>query len=176
MSRQPSPLGLGLRAQRARVGAGAGLGQRERADLLAARERRDELAASAPRCRTAAIGSVAALVCTATVTPIPASAREISSSTSMYETKSAPAPPQLLGDADAHEPQLGELGDELVREAVLAVPRGGVRRDLGVGELARDRLDLALLGVSSNSTAQNSLEGVGRSGTTASPTRDAFAL
>ena len=31
---------------------------------------------------------------------------------------------QLLGDADAHEPELGELRHELVREAVLAIPLG----------------------------------------------------
>ena len=43
------------------------------------------------------IGSVAALVCTATVTPTPASARDSSSSTRMYETKSAPAPPSSSG-------------------------------------------------------------------------------
>jgi hypothetical protein len=39
------------------------------------------------------IGSATALVCTATVTPTPASARDSSSRTRMYETKSAPAPP-----------------------------------------------------------------------------------
>ena len=52
----------------------------------------------------------------------------------------------LLRDADAHEPELGELREELVREAVLAVPGGGVRRDLRVRELAREPLDLALVG------------------------------
>ena len=93
----------------------------------------------------ATIGSVAALVCTATVTPTPASARDSSSSTSTYETKSAPAPAELLGDADAHQAELAELGEHLPREPVLAVPLGGVRRDLGVGDLARERLDLALL-------------------------------
>jgi hypothetical protein len=45
----------------------------------------------------ARIGSVHALVCTATVTPTPASARESSSSTRMYEMKSAPAPPSSSG-------------------------------------------------------------------------------
>ena len=42
-------------------------------------------------------GSVAALVCTATVTPTPASPRDSSSSTRMYERKSAPAPPYSSG-------------------------------------------------------------------------------
>ncbi len=45
----------------------------------------------------ARIGRVAALVCTATVTPTPASPRESSSSTRMYERKSAPAPPYSSG-------------------------------------------------------------------------------
>ena len=45
----------------------------------------------------ASSGSVAALVCTATVTPTPASPRDSSSSTRMYERKSAPAPPYSSG-------------------------------------------------------------------------------
>src|SRR3712207_8061602 len=47
--------------------------------------------------RSATIGSVAALVWTATVTPTPASARESSSRTRTYETKSAPAPSSSSG-------------------------------------------------------------------------------
>ena len=49
---------------------------------------------SVPNCR---IGSEHAEVWTATVTPTPASARESSSSTRMYERKSAPAPPYSSG-------------------------------------------------------------------------------
>ena len=45
----------------------------------------------------ASSGRVTALVCTATVTPTPASARESSSSTRMYERKSTPAPPYSSG-------------------------------------------------------------------------------
>ena len=52
----------------------------------------------------------------------------------------------LLGHAHAHQPELGELREELVREPVLAIPLRRVRRDLRVRELARERLDLALLG------------------------------
>ena len=52
----------------------------------------------------------------------------------------------LLGHADAQKPQLGELRDQLVREAVLAVPVGGIRRDLRLGELARERSDRLLVG------------------------------
>jgi hypothetical protein len=52
----------------------------------------------------------------------------------------------LLGDAHAHEPQLGELGDELIGEAVLAIPLRSVGSDLRVRELARERLDRQLVG------------------------------
>ena len=57
----------------------------------------ERTAPSARRVPKARIGSVTALVCTATVTPTPASARESSSSTRMYERKSAPAPPYSSG-------------------------------------------------------------------------------
>ena len=52
---------------------------------------------------------------------------------------------ELLGDADAHQAELAELREELAGEAVLAVPLGCVRRDLGLRDLAGERLDLALL-------------------------------
>ena len=51
----------------------------------------------------------------------------------------------LLRHADAHQPDLGEPREDLLREAVLAVPVGRVGRDLGVRELAGERLDLLLL-------------------------------
>ena len=51
----------------------------------------------------------------------------------------------LLGHADAHQAELAKLREELGREAVLAIPRGRVRNDLGLGDLARERLDLALV-------------------------------
>ena len=57
-----------------------------------------------------AIGSVHADVWTATVTPIPASAREISSSTSMYETKSAPTPPSSSGMQTPMSPSSASFG------------------------------------------------------------------
>ena len=91
------------------------------------------------------IGSVQALVCTATVTPTPASARESSSSTRMYERKSAPAPPSASGTQTPIRPSSAELREHLAREAVLAIPVGRVRRDLRVRELPRERLDLALV-------------------------------
>src|SRR5436305_10473707 len=59
------------------------------------------------------IGRVAALVCTATVTPTPASARESSSSTRMYETKSAPAPPYSSGTQTPISPSSLSFGRRL---------------------------------------------------------------
>jgi hypothetical protein len=50
----------------------------------------------------------------------------------MYERKSAPA-------------QLGQLGEEVAREMMLAVPGGCVRLDLGLGDLTCQRLDLPLI-------------------------------
>ena len=42
-----------------------------------------------------------------------------------------------LRHADAHQPECGELAEELPRKAVVAVPLGGVRLDLRLRELPR---------------------------------------
>ena len=136
---------LGGRAQRAGVGAGVGLGERERAELLAPRERRHEACLlllgsereDRKRRRARVHGDRHA---DARVRP-----RELLEDEDVREEVRARAA-VLLGDADAHEPELRELGIELVREAVVAVPRGRVGRDLGLGEVARERLDLPLVG------------------------------
>ena len=52
----------------------------------------------------------------------------------------------LLGHAHTHQPELGELREQLVREAVLAIPLARVRDDLRLGELAGERLDRPLVG------------------------------
>ena len=51
----------------------------------------------------------------------------------------------LLGERDAHQPELAELRDDLVREALLAVELLGDRRDLLPREVAHGRLDQLLL-------------------------------
>src|SRR5205823_3199246 len=51
----------------------------------------------------------------------------------------------LRGHADAHEPELAELGEQLAREEVLAIPLRRARRDALVGEAPRERPDLLLL-------------------------------
>ena len=52
----------------------------------------------------------------------------------------------LLGDRHAHQPELGHLGDELVREALLAVELLGDRRDLLDRELPHRVADQLVLG------------------------------
>ena len=52
----------------------------------------------------------------------------------------------LLGHGHAHQPELGQLRDELVREAVLAVELGGDRSDTLLRELADGRADELVLG------------------------------
>ena len=111
-------------AQRVRIALASepepGLGQRERPDLLAGGERRH--VAATP---WSSSGSVHALVCTATVTPTPASARdELLEHEHVGEEVRARAA-VLLGDADAHQPELAERGEQLAREAC---GRGPTRR------------------------------------------------
>ena len=50
----------------------------------------------------------------------------------------------FLGHGHAHQSELGELGHEVVREAVLAIELGGDGRDPGLRELA-DRVPHELL-------------------------------
>ena len=47
-------------------------------------------------------------------------------------------PVVLLGDHHPEEPELAELADQRWLEVRVAVPLGGVRRDLRVGEIARE--------------------------------------
>ena len=73
---------------------------------LASRGTNRDFCSSVPQAR---IGSVVALVCTATVTPTPASARDSCSSTRMYERKSAPAPPYSSGTQTPINPTCASL-------------------------------------------------------------------
>ena len=52
----------------------------------------------------------------------------------------------LLGERDPHQPELAELGDDLVREALLAVERLGDRRHLALGEVADGAADQLMVG------------------------------
>src|SRR5205085_2693672 len=132
------------RAQRAGVRAGLGLGQRERAEGLAAGERGHEAAPllvgaeaedrQRDRARVHRDGDADTRV----------RPRELLEDEDVREEVRARAP-VLLRDADAHQAELGELGEELAREAVLAVPLGRVGLDLLLRDLADERLNLALI-------------------------------
>src|ERR1700750_2830832 len=50
----------------------------------------------------------------------------------------------FLGDAGAHQPERGELREDVAGEAVLAIPLARVGDDLREREVARQLLDLAL--------------------------------
>ena len=138
------PVGDRGRPQRAGIRAGARLGERERADRLPARERRHEplpLLVGAERddregrgARVHRDGHPHARV----------GARELLEHQDVRDEVGARAA-ELLGHADAHQAELAELREELAGEAVLPVPVRGMRGDLGVGDLARERLDLPLL-------------------------------
>jgi hypothetical protein len=135
----------GARPQRARVRSRFGLGERERADHLSAGERRDEarallVAAEAENrkrdgARVHGHGHADARV----------RARELFQHEDVGEEVRARTA-VVLGYAGSHQAQFGELAEELLREMVLTVPLGRVRLDLGLRELARERLDLLLVG------------------------------
>ena len=92
------------------------------------------------------IGIVPSEVCAATVIATDESIRVSSSTAIAYESVSPPAAAVLLGNRDAHQAQLGHLGDEVVGEAVLAVELLGDRRDLLQREGAHRVADELVLG------------------------------
>ena len=85
-------------------------------------------------------------MCAAIVIATDESTRVSSSTAIAYESVSAARAAVLLRDRHPHQPELGQLGDELVREAVLAVELRGDRRDLLLRELADGRADELVLG------------------------------
>ena len=135
---------LGLRAKRAGIGAGFGLGQREGADALATRERRDEARPLLVGAESEDRERASARVHRDRDANAGVGTRELLEHENVGQEVGARAA-VLLRDTDAHEPELGELRIEVARESVLAVPVRGVRRDLGVRELTRERLDLPLV-------------------------------
>ncbi len=143
--RQPSP-SASARVRRAPASEPAsGLRQRERAEVLAPRERRHEARPLLVRpeaqqgqrhgARVHRDGDADARIAT----------RELLEDEDVGEEVGAGAA-VLLRQADAHQPELGELAEEVAREVMLAIPLGRVRLDLRPDEVARERLDLLLLG------------------------------
>ena len=85
--------------------------------------------------------------CAATVIATDESMRVSSSTAIAYDSVSAPRAAVLLGDRHAHQPELGQLGDELVREPLLAVELLGDRRDLLERELPHRVAEQLVLGL-----------------------------
>ena len=121
-SRQPSSVGDGRRTQGPGIRAGAGLGQRERAEHAARRElgheslplllrpERDDRERDGARVHRH--GDADTRVGTRQLLEHEDVGEEVRSGT-----------PELLGHADAHQPELAELREDLDREGVLAIPR-----------------------------------------------------
>ena len=59
--------------------------------------------------------------------------------------RSPPPPPCSLGERQAEQPELAHRQHRVDGEAVIAVPRLGVRRDLGGGEVPHDQAEGLLL-------------------------------
>ena len=143
--RQPPSSRRRRRAQRAGVGSRLGLGERERADQLAARERRHEARALLLGAEAEQRQRDGARVDGDRDADSRVAARELLEHEHVRD-EVGPGAAVLLRHADAHQAELGELREDVAREAVLAIPLGRVRLDLGPHEVARERLDLLLLG------------------------------
>ena len=74
--------------------------------------------------------------CTSTITPDEASTRDNSSTASMASKNLAPPAAVLLGDLDAHQPELEKIVDEVFIKNTLLVHFFDQRTNLLVGKLA----------------------------------------
>ena len=88
-----------------------------------------------------AIGWVPSDVCAHSVIATLESTRASSSTASAYGERVPASAAVLLGERDAHEPELAELADDLVGEALLAVELLRDGRDLVAGEVPDQLLD-----------------------------------
>ena len=142
--RQPSPSGRPRVRSEPGVRARLRLGEREGADASprASGGTKRARCSSVPKAR---IGSVAALVCTATVTPTPASAARELLEHEDVRGEVGPAPPYSSGRRRPSA-RARRASRRLAREAVLAVPSAACGSISASREVARQRLDLALLG------------------------------
>ena len=80
------------------------------------------------------------------VIPIDWSTRPISSIATHTLVKSPSRAAVLLGRGEPEQPELTHLLHDVDREVVLAVPLGGARRDLLLGEVANGTPELLVLG------------------------------
>ena len=143
MCQPPSP--RSARVQRAGVRARAGLGQREAADRLAARERRHEARALLVGAELEDRQRARGRVHRDRDADAGIRARELLEHQDVREEVGARAA-VLLRHAHAQQPELAELAEQLAGKPCARSQADGVRLDLGLRELACERLDLALLG------------------------------
>src|SRR4051794_37149137 len=137
-------LGVRAREHRAGVAAAARLGQRERGDLVALRERRHEALDLLGRAVVEDGQRAGAGVDGEGDADARVGTGDLFEDEDVAEEVGARAA-RLLGDADAHEPELAELAEDRFGEVVVAVPLRGGGRDDVVGEAPGEIADLALL-------------------------------
>ena len=166
---QPSPSSTAAVRSEPGVRAGLGLGQREGPDRLAARERRHKPAALLVGAEGEDRQRHRARVHGNRHPHARVRARELLEHEHVREEVRARSA-LLLGNADAEQTKGAELPQQLARKAVRAIPRSSVRRDLGLGELPRQRLDLALVAREAELHRAASIVGHGLPSGTASAT------
>ena len=135
----------GLGAGAAGVAAAVGLGQPERAEGPPGAQVGQPRAAAAPRCRTGRSGWRRGPTPASSVMASDWSTRPSSSMATHSVVRSAPPPPYSSGNGQPEQPELAHRQHGVDREGVVAVPRLGVRRDLGLGEVADDLAERLLL-------------------------------
>src|SRR5438132_7317908 len=134
----------GARAQRRRVAPGAGLGEAPGAQPLPAGHARQLAAAERVAPEHVDVARGEAGVGGDRQAERGVVAREPLDDEQVGERVGAAAA-HVLGQRDAHEAERAEALHGLVREALLAVPRGGVRLHLALAEVADRLLDVAVL-------------------------------
>ena len=134
----------GTRARRARVGAGLGLGEPERAEHLARDHRHEVLLLLLLGARVEERRRAQAHARFERDRHRRVDAGELLDREAVREVVGAAAA-VLLRERQAEQPEPAHREHGLDREAVVAVPVGGVRRDLGLRELAHDAAELHLL-------------------------------
>ena len=135
---------LGAGPERTGIRTCLGFGQRERAQVLPPRERRDETRALFVRAEGEDRQGRRARVDRDRDADARVRTRELFQHEDVREEIRSRAA-VFLRDTHAHQPELSQLAEELTREAMVAIPVGGVRLDLLRAEIAGECLDLALL-------------------------------
>ena len=151
--RQPSPTASARVRSAPASDPASGSVRRERPETLAARERRNEARALLIRAEGQQRQRASARVDGDGDTDTGIGPRGLLEHEHVRDEVGAGAA-VLLRHAHAHQPELGELRVEIVRETVLAIPVRGVRLDLRLREILVGARISRCSGVSSNSIAR----------------------